>query len=114
MSYVQQQRDMLRRRQDAALKRQEMEMAKLEGREEARISATTSKETQRVYGQATRGGIRVIVVISLVILMFLHASVFRDNDRLFWWFVTAGNVMLIVWFVQRVHEDGPAAMSYMV
>lgn len=114
MSYLQQQNDLLRQRQQAALNRQNIELAKQRGREEARTASITAKETQKVYGAQTKGGIKVIVVITVVMLMILHGTVFRDQDKLFWWFVSAGVVMLIIWFVQRVHEDGPAAMAYMV
>ena len=103
----------LKEQQDNSARLQQMDAARLKGIAQAKADEASVRELSSIQSSSMWVGLRIVLIISTVILMFLYNTVFKKEKRVFW-FLTLVLVMEIIFkFVQIVKEDGGLAVGHL-
>ena len=97
--------DALKMAQDRMNEQIAMDTARMDGVMQARQRHQSLKNLSQIKTHASRQGMLILGVITLLVFMFMYSQVFA-NKRVFWMLTTVLGVAVLFKFAHMVREDG--------
>ena len=83
-----------------------MDTARMDGVMQARQRHQSLKNLSQIKTHASRQGMLILGVITLLVFMFMYSQVFANNKRVFWILTAVLGVAVLFKFAHMVREDG--------